>query len=135
MKKLFEHFKSRWTNENLKELREQHYYNENKKYFFHPVVGDVVIIHEDVLKHCDWRIEKIVDLIKSKDGKIRSAKVDVISKDKIMTLKRPINKLFPVEFNNQKNIELNFVNEKIIPQVVVGALLHNQEYKHDLKIT
>ena len=45
----------------------------------------------------------------SKDGKIRSAKVDVISKVKIMTLKRPINKLFPVEFTYQKNIELNFV--------------------------
>ena len=64
---------------------------------------------------------KLVKLIKSKDGKIRSAKVDVISKDKIMTLKRPINKLFPVEFSTQKNIELNFVNEKDILQVVVGA--------------
>ena len=38
-----------------------------------------------------------------------------------MTLKRPINKLFPVEFSNQNNIELNFVNEKNIPQVVVGG--------------
>ena len=58
---------------------------------------------------------KLVKLIKSKDGKIRSAKVDVISKDKIMTLKRPINNLFLVEFSTQKNIELNFVNEKDIP--------------------
>ena len=64
---------------------------------------------------------KLVKLIKSKDGKIRSAKVDVISKDKIMTLKRPINNLFLVEFSTQKNIELNFVNEKDILQVVVGA--------------
>ena len=105
MKKLFEHFKSRWTNEYLRELREQHYHNKNKKYILHPSVGDVVIIHE---------------LIKSNDGKIRFAKVDVISKDKIMTLKRPIIKLFPVEFSNQKNIALNFVNEEDIPQVVVG---------------
>ena len=80
-----------------------------------PSVGYVVIIHEDVLRRCDWRIGKIVELIKSKDGKIRSAKVDVISKDKIMTLKRPINNLFLVEFSTQKNIELNFVNEKDIP--------------------
>ena len=72
-------------------------------------------------KRCDWWIGKIVVLIKSIDGKIRSAKFDVISKDKIMTLKRPINKLFPVEFSNQKNIKLNFVNEKNIPQVVVGG--------------
>ena len=39
-----------------------------------------------------------------------------------MTLKRPINKLFPLEFSNQKNIELNFVNEKDIPQVVVEGV-------------
>ena len=96
MKKLFEHFKSRWTNEYLRDLREHHHDNKNKKYVLHPSVGDVVIIHEDVLKRCDWRIEKIIELIKSKDDKIRSAKVDVISTDKIMTLKRPINKLFPV---------------------------------------
>ena len=73
------------------------------------------------MKRCDWRIEKIIELIKSKGGKIRSAKVDVISKDKIMTLKRPITKLFPVEFSNQKNIELNFVNGKNIPQLVLGG--------------
>ena len=81
MKKLFEHFKSRWIHEYLKKLREHHYYNKNKKYILHPSVGDVVIIHEDKLKRCDWRIGKIVELITSKDGKIRSAKVGVISKD------------------------------------------------------
>ena len=73
MKKLFEHFKSRSTNEYLRELREHHYYNKNKKYVLHTSVGDidgvsvgVFIIDEDVLKHCDWRIEKIVELIKKK---------------------------------------------------------------------
>ena len=53
-KKLFEHFKSRWRNKYLRELREQHHYNKNKKYVLHPRVGDVVIIHEDVLKRYDW---------------------------------------------------------------------------------
>ena len=66
---------------------EHHHYNKNKKHVLHPRVGDVVIDHEDVLKRCDWRIGKIVKLIKSKDGKMRSEKVDIISKDKIMTLK------------------------------------------------
>ena len=51
-----------------------------------------------------------------------------------MTLKRPTNKLFPVEFSKPKNKELNFVNEKDIPQVVVGAVLHNQEYTRDFRI-
>ena len=38
-----------------------------------------------------------------------------------MTLKIPINELLPVELSNQKNIELNFDNEKDIPQVVEGG--------------
>ena len=29
MKKVFEHFKSRWTNEYRRELHEQHHYNKN----------------------------------------------------------------------------------------------------------
>ena len=74
------------------------------------------------MKHCDWGIGKIVELIKKKrDGNIRSAKVDVIFKYKIITLKIPINELLPVELSNQKNIELNFGNEKDIPQVVEGG--------------
>ena len=103
----------------------------------------MLLSHEDVFKRCDGRTGKIVELIKSKESEIKSEKVDVISKDKIMTLKRPINKLFPLEFSHQKNIELNFVNEKDIPQVVVegvcvrrgGAVLRNQKYARDLKIT
>ena len=78
--------------------------NKNKKYFLHPSVGDAAIIHKDLLKRCGWRIGKIVALIKSKDRRIRLAKFDVVSKAKIMTLKRPINKLFPAALSNQKNI-------------------------------
>ena len=39
-----------------------------------------------------------------------------------MILKTPINKLFPLEFSNQKNIERNFVNEKDIPHVVAEGV-------------
>ena len=73
MKKLFEHFKSRWTNKYLRELRNTIIIKKNKKYVLHTNVGDIVgvsvgvfIIHEDVLKHCDWGIGKIVELIKKK---------------------------------------------------------------------
>ena len=63
------------------------------------------------MKRSDWWIGKILKSIKSKGDKIRSVKVDVIPKDKIITLKRPINKLFHIQFTNQKNKELNFSNE------------------------
>ena len=75
----------------------------------------------DLLKRSDWWIGKILKSIKSKGDKIRFVKVDVISKDKIITLKRPINKLFHIQLTNQKNKELNFANEKDITQVAAGG--------------
>ena len=47
MEKVFEHFKSRRTNEYLRELREQHHHNkniikENQKYVLHPSVRDLL---------------------------------------------------------------------------------------------
>lgn len=71
--------------------------------------------------------EKIAGLVISNDLSVRAAKVDVTSHERIITLKRPINKLFPVEFSNQHIIEPTFFNEKNVPQVVVGAVFCKSE--------
>lgn len=65
--------------------------------------------------------EKIAGLVISNDLSVRAAKVDVTSHERIITLKRPINKLFPVEYSNQHTIKPTFDNEKNIPQVAVGV--------------
>ena len=61
--------------------------------------------------------EKIAGLIISNDLSVRAAKVDVTSHE-TLTLKRPINKLFPVKFSNQHTIKPTFINDKNEPQVV-----------------
>ena len=71
-KKLFEHFKTRWTNKYLKKLRE-HHYNRETKHMVHPIVGDVVLLHDNVLKRCDWKIGKIAELVISNDKSVRAA--------------------------------------------------------------
>ena len=89
------------TNKYLIELRE-HHYNRKTKYSLHPSAGDEVL-DNDILKRCDWKIGKTAELIISNDKSLRAAKTDVISNDRIITLKRPVNK-FPVEFSNQYTI-------------------------------
>ena len=111
IKKLLKYLKTRWTNEYLKELRE-HYYNRKIKYSSHLNVGDVVLLRGNTLKRWDWKTRKIAELILSNGKTTRAAKVNVISNDRIITLKRTINNLFPVEFCNQHTIELTFVIEK-----------------------
>ena len=68
-----------------------------------------------------WKIRKTAELIISIDKSIRAAKVDETLNDRIIISKRPINKLFPVEYSNQHTIEPTFVNEKNISQVVMGV--------------
>ena len=62
--------------------------------------------------------EKIAGLVISNDLSVTAAKVDVTSHERIITLKRPINKLFPVKFSNQHNIKPTFINDKNELQVV-----------------
>ncbi|XP_053383165.1 uncharacterized protein LOC128549742 [Mercenaria mercenaria] len=58
-----------------------------------PSIGDIVLLKED-LPRGSWKLGKIVNLIQSRDGKIRSAKVKV-SSGKV--LGRPLKLLFPIE--------------------------------------
>ena len=71
-KKLLEHFKTRLTNRYLKELSE-HHYNRKTKHMVHPNVVDVVLLHDDVLKRCDWKIGEIAELVISNDKSGRAA--------------------------------------------------------------
>ena len=73
---------------------------------------------------------EISELIISNDKSVRAAKVDLTSNDKIISLKRSINKLFPVEFSSQHTIEPTFVNEKNVPQVVMGGSVPQKRTLH-----
>ena len=54
-----EQFKNRLTNKYLKELSEN-YYNRKTKCPLHPNAGVVVLLIDDTLKSCDWKIEKLI---------------------------------------------------------------------------
>ena len=66
--------------------------------------GDVVTVHEDGLPRGLWWLGKIESVIPGNDGEIRAAVVKVKSKKGCTTLlKRPVQKLFPLELFSERN--------------------------------
>jgi hypothetical protein len=66
--------------------------------------GDVVTVHEDGLPRGLWRLGKIESVIPGNDGKIRAAVVKRRSKKGCITLlKRPVQKLFPLELFSERS--------------------------------
>ena len=97
---LLDKFWKRWSNEYLLSLRESHRQvtkdSESRKI----AEGDVVIVHKDNRRRCQWKMGRVKQLITSKDGEVRGAKVIVPSKGmKPTTLRRPVQKLYPLEVN------------------------------------
>ena len=62
--------------------------------------NDVVLLHEDHVPRGKWKMAKVIQLIPSKDGIVRGVKLQVGNvKEKISYVKRPIEKLYPLEIN------------------------------------
>ena len=71
---MLEHFWLRWTKDYLLSLRE--YTTSHKaKGSQQPSINDIVIIYDEKQPRQRWRLGKIIELVKSKDKNIRSAKV------------------------------------------------------------
>ena len=61
--------------------------------------GDIVVLKEDCTARCLWKLAKIVELITGRDGRTQAAKVQLLSKDKVTTIHRPVQHLVPLEVN------------------------------------
>ena len=106
---VLQHFWNKWQFEYLTELRE-HNKNIKKVRYFVPNVGDVVLVYDNKLKRCLWKMGKVVKLIQSKDGIVRAADVHTITKTgRNVTLRRPINKLYPIELNKKDDVSADVV--------------------------
>ena len=105
LRTLINHFENRWKNEYLTELRE-YQRNHNKIPAKQVQPGDIVLIHDEKLPRNCWRLGKVENLIKGKDGHVRACKLRVYSKGRKMAyLNRPVNKLvyFEVSSNTGSN--------------------------------
>ena len=97
-------FWRRWKTEYLLELREGHRYYPPPKGTDNPIsAGDVVLVHDENLPRGLWRLGRIKELLPGADGNVRSAVVRIVSKGGNPTLvNRPVQRLYPLEFNDQE---------------------------------
>ena len=56
-----------------------------------------MILKEDGTAKCLWKLAKVTETLEGRDGKVRSAKIQVLSKEKVINLRHPIQHLIPLE--------------------------------------
>ena len=94
--KLLNMFWKIWRDEYLLSLRERTQSTLKSRRIqshFSPSVDDVVLIKDDIPRGC-WRVGKVLRLVTSRDGCVRSAKVALPSG---RVIARPLNLLYPIE--------------------------------------
>ena len=105
------HFRNRFKTEYLPSLREHHRMN-NKTLNRVISVGDIVHIFKDKIPRQCWSLGKVIRLLPGKDGITRAAEVKThtTAKEPII-LRRPNQKLFPLEVRNVENIAAHAEHE------------------------
>ncbi|XP_004210364.1 uncharacterized protein LOC105849713 [Hydra vulgaris] len=115
LKLIRDHFWVRFTSEYLVNLREFHKQGSSKSRSIE--LGEIVVIHSDI-KRYKWRLGKVVSLITGSDDIVRSAIVKVLTgkTNKQNYIKRPIEKLYPIEVKSVETVtdtELNARNDAV----------------------
>ena len=69
-----QHFRRRWQQEYLVDLREFHR-PKNKNVILPPVkIGDIVILHDQkTTQRAFWKVTRVAELIKGRDGEVRGS--------------------------------------------------------------
>ena len=100
-KRLLDQFTKQWRSEYLTSLME----SSTPKGFFNKEckrdikIGEIVVLKKDSSSRAFWNLARVEELIPSKDGVIRAAKVRVVNQEngKSSCLRRPIQHLVPLE--------------------------------------
>ena len=101
--RILESFNRQWQKEYLLSLRENYNVKKQKEKSASVLTpGDVVLVKDEGTARCWWKLAEIDELIYSKDDVIRAAQIKVISSDKVITLRRPITHLIPLEVSPSK---------------------------------
>ena len=110
--KIIGSFWNTWSKDYLTSLRENSI-NLGRK-GEGPKVGDVVVIHHDDKKRTLWKLGRVIDLLRGKDGIVRGARVKTDSKYLGGIIERPLQKLFPLEMgrgDDDKSADTEAVGE------------------------
>ena len=117
LKSLSESFWSRFKEEYLLELRAQHVQGNDPSRT--PEIGEIVVV-EGKSKRNSWKLGKIVSFLVGSDGRRRSAVLKTFDGERGRYIKRPIERLYPVEVKSkldvtQEEIEYSKTDNAISP--------------------
>ncbi|KAL9975369.1 hypothetical protein ACROYT_G012524 [Oculina patagonica] len=104
---LLDHFRNRWKEEYLTGIREYQKLKggEPRRAI---QVGDIVHIYADKKPRQQWRLGKVEKLLRGRDNVARAAEVVTVDNSLNKTLlKRPIQKLYPLEVNELDEVTAN----------------------------
>lgn len=79
----------------MTELREAHRRGQSRSDGSNITVGDIVLVNDPDHKRTFWKQAKVKKLIKSSDGQVRGARIQVGVTGSI--LRRPVQALYPLE--------------------------------------
>ncbi|XP_065658112.1 uncharacterized protein LOC136082626 [Hydra vulgaris] len=108
LKTIIDHYWKRFCREYIAQLRERHLYdskNQRKKCGEYLQVGDVVLINDDQLKRNLWKQGVVEELIISNDKRVRGAILKTCINGHVSFIKRPLQRLVPLEVVKIKNTE------------------------------
>ena len=136
IKRLTEHFKSRWKSEYFPESNKSHKMKKEKQSI---QLGDIVIIEEHTIKRQNWKLGKVTKLLKGDDDLIRSAVVETNNSLNKTNFGRPIiERLYPLEIHT--NIDTNEKNDIEVEinrhTTIQHSLMMNEqlERQHNLEL-
>lgn len=103
-RRLLTQFTTRWSQEYLTSLLEKAKRISDRTKEEILAVGDIVFMKERGTARCLWRMARIEELLPGRDGKIRAAKIRLMTKEthKPTMLRRPIQLLIPTEVTSRK---------------------------------
>ena len=66
--------------------------------------GDIVVLRDDLTPRVWWKLARVLEILKGRDGRSQAAWIQVFCNDKkVSILRRPIQHLIPLEIGSPNN--------------------------------
>ena len=125
LKSLSDHYWKRFKEEYLLELRSQHALGGDPSRT--PELGEVVVLEGQMKRNC-WRLGKIVQLIHGSDNRCRAAVVKTFDGSNSRLIRRPVEKLYPIELRSEVPVDEQEMNNDDI--ITSGDISTSTERPH-----
>jgi hypothetical protein len=115
LRKVLNDFWKRFRTNYLNELRQTNLYRKVKSNNDNNItVDDVVLIKDDKpAPRTQWRIGRVLELVRGRDGQVRGARLKVLSKaGKQSSVHRPVQRLIPFEIREKSTVQDDVINAR-----------------------